>query len=633
MKNRITKSAVKTIVLVILCVMSVRAYSQERFNKVINLARESNHVLVSVTPINGNYILICGTYELYGDNMCSLIAKIDRNGDCQYKTIICDEQNDVTEGKETNQVFYTPEGTYKYVFNVKNEKAMLCEFNDSLEIIEDFGYPYSNGQRCLGFFIQDSNVYLSGQYHNSEGYHGYIEKYDSDGNIVSNLGFEETYSEQNGFGQMLMQDNNIFVTGTMLSNGKMLWHLMKLDTSLNIIWQRTFGRSGWNNGTKTFLYPSPDSSYVMSGMYPVCSGNSAQCVRKIDDSGNLLWEKVIKNYYSNYYNGPGMFAMEKTFDVYVDDESCIYVVGNGANSSVGQAGFLTKLSPRGNIMYRRFYTPDGSQNGPDIFLTSIKPTPDGGFIMGGYTYDDYYTAEDFGDYYQQPWLVKTDHDGLDGLCYTELPELTLDVFIPDTVCNMDTIDCVVNISGPSAPYTLEFGTGQVIDSIYYPDIFVPSEIGIDTVLSGDLMYNYTENVAEATIKDTAENIIARHYNIATPTLPGEQQLAITLTDYYGNTKTIYKDIYVNACHEVEVDDNENVVLSVYPNPARENIMVDGENIAGIQICNLLGSVVYETQQCNGSNVISMDGMGAGSYFVRITMEDGKVVTKKIVVVR
>ena len=62
-------------------------------------------------------------------------------------------------------------------------------------------------------------------------------------------------------------------------------------------------------------------------------------------------------------------------------------------------------------------------------------------------------------------------------------------------------------------------------------------------------------------------------------------------------------------------------------------VVDGENIAGIQICNLLGSVVYETQQCNGCNVISTDGMGAGSYFVRITMEDGKVVTKKIVVVR
>ena len=59
--------------------------------------------------------------------------------------------------------------------------------------------------------------------------------------------------------------------------------------------------------------------------------------------------------------------------------------------------------------------------------------------------------------------------------------------------------------------------------------------------------------------------------------------------------------------------------------------MEGENIEEIQICNLLGGVVYETQQCNGNNVIPTDGMGAGNYFVRVTMTDGKVVMKKIIV--
>lgn len=378
----------------------------------------------------------------------------------------------------------------------------------------------------------------------------------------------------------------------------------------------------------------------MSGVYPVCYANrfheetsDAACVRKIDEDGNLLWERIIKNYYSNYYNGPGMHPVDCTYDLYVDNEGYIYVAGQGVYFT-GFAGTITKLDANGNIMFRRYYTPDGSKDGPTVYLNSVKPTPDGGLIMGGYTYDSYYTATEFGNYFQQPWLVKTDMGGLDGLCYTELPELTLDVFIPDTVCNLDTIDCVVNISGPSAPYRLDFSTGQVIDNIYYPDIFVPEEIGIDTVLSGELLYQYTEPVTEATIKDTAvENIIAKHYNIATPTHLGEQQLAITITDFYGNTKTIYKDIYVNSCHEVEVNENENIVLSVYPNPARENIIVEGENIAEIQVCNLLGEVVYEMQQCNGNNIISTENMPAGSYFVRVSMADGKVVTKKIVVVK
>ena len=35
---------------------------------------------------------------------------------------------------------------------------------------------------------------------------------------------------------------------------------------------------------------------------------------------------------------------------------------------------------------------------------------------------------------------------------------------------------------------------------------------------------------------------------------------------------------------------------------------------------------------DATNVISTENMPAGSYFVRVRMEDGKVVTKKIVVV-
>ncbi|MBQ4476092.1 MAG: T9SS type A sorting domain-containing protein [Bacteroidales bacterium] len=61
--------------------------------------------------------------------------------------------------------------------------------------------------------------------------------------------------------------------------------------------------------------------------------------------------------------------------------------------------------------------------------------------------------------------------------------------------------------------------------------------------------------------------------------------------------------------------------------------MEGENIEEIQICNLLGGVVYETQQCNDNNVIPTDGLGAGNYFVRVTMTDGKVVMKKIVVIK
>ncbi|MBQ2573923.1 MAG: hypothetical protein II575_06850, partial [Bacteroidales bacterium] len=412
-------------------------------------------------------------------------------------------------------------------------------------MVESKTYFFSNDStvvdtKFLTFSLVDNYMYIPiGEKIDSLGqeyYRPVLWKFDYQDSLIYKKNIDTDVVDHTYNSIIKSHDNNLIALGSM--SNKYLWIATKIDTSGNIIWTKQYGRNTMNNGAMRYIYSSPDSCYVMSGVYPVCYANRFQdeasyaaCVRKIDKDGNMLWERIIKNYYSNYYNGPGMHSVDCAYDLYVDEDDYIYVAGQGTNLSTGMAGFLTKLSSDGNIMFRRYYTPDGSKNGPTVYLNSVKPTPDGGLIMGGYTYDRYYTAAEFGDYYQQPWLVKTDIDGLDGLCYTELPELTLDVFMPDTVCNLDTIDCVVNISGPSAPYTMEFSTGQIIDNIYYPDIFVPEEIGIDTVLSGESLYEYTEPVTEATIKDTAiENIIARHYNIATPTLPGEQQLAITLTD-------------------------------------------------------------------------------------------------------
>ena len=631
---------VRFYIILILLYSGYSLSAQERYNKIIDLQHQRHNSLVNIAPVDNGCLLIVGTNNDngYGDRRCSLIAEVNNEGNLLCKRFVYDSVADVDEGKcSTDPVYITENDTYKCIFEIVGEQMLLYEFNVSLEIVSEVRIPFQTGMyNILGSLFVGNELYVTGQYLNDDAHSGYVQKYDSTQNLSNSHIVELNSNDESGVSGIKMTSNNDLIVVGCTSNPNInikYMLLQKLDSSLNLIWSRIYGRPEWNNGIENYVSLSPDNCYVVSGHYPVCASHHsihgaeeyASCVRKIDDNGNLLWEKIIKNY--NYQ--PRLYPNEQYWDVYVDEEGYIYYVGNGTNFD-GFAGFLTKLSPNGDIMYRRSYTPMGNHNDYLAKLTCIKPTVDGGLIMGGTTSNSYY-GQFFNGYYQQPWLIKTDKDGLDGLCYTELPELEFDVFIPDTVCNLDTINCVVNISGPSAPYTLEFSTGQVIDSIYYPDVFVLKSTGIDVLLASSGMYNYTEYITEATLKDTAENIIARHYNIATPTLPGEQQLAITLSDFYGNTKTIYKDLYVNPCHEVEVDENENVVLSVYPNPARENIIVEGENIAEIQICNLLGGVVYEMQNCSNNNVISTENMPAGSYFVRARMADGKVVTKKIIV--
>jgi len=638
------KKYVFTSLFVMLCNI---AFAQTRFNKIIDTGHQTMNILVSTTPVDSGYILVIGTGDVegYGYNRCSMILKTDNMGNVLYRNFVCDSSVDVYEGWYNQNTVLMDNSCLKYVFAKKNKCAYICEFNEELEIINTQSIYYSSDSslvdaKTAGFYSIDEHLYIPNIIRidtlDTELYHPILLKVDNNNNLIYNKYMYIGNANHQYTNIIKAFDGNLIAFGDIYASH--LWLVSKIDTLGNMIWYRKYGRTNWHNGIYKFISSSPDSCYVMSGVYPVCYANrfheetsDAACVRKIDEDGNLLWEKVIKN----YIVGQGIAFNEKAYDLYVDGEGFIYVVGLGGNCE-GYAGILLKLTPNGEIVYRRNYLPTGGHNGWMAYLNSVKPTLDGGLIMGGFTYSEIY-GNDFNGYYQQPWLIKTDKDGLDGLCYTELPELEFDVFIPDTVCNMEQINCVVNISGPSAPYTLEFSTGQVIDSIYYPNVFVLKSTGIDVLLASSGMYQYTEYITEATLKDTSENIIARHYNIATPTLPGEQQLAITLTDFYGNTKTIYKDLYVNPCHEVEVDENENIVLSVYPNPASENIIVEGENIAGIEICNLLGEVVYYNSRvvprrdATNVNVISTENMPSGSYFVRVRMADGKVVTKKIIV--
>ncbi|MBQ6276060.1 MAG: T9SS type A sorting domain-containing protein [Bacteroidales bacterium] len=632
---------------VVLLICMSNLFSQTRFNKIINYNREDMQVLVSLTPFMDGYIAICGAgnEEQFDYRRCSMVTRLDSVGNVLYKTLIGDTLTDTYEGWYDQKIIIK-QNKFKYIFDKKWLCAHICEFNDTLCLLNETPIYYNNdstfsGKTIIDFSYIDGYTYIYGS---SQGdtispdfFHANLWKIDSLDNLIWEKDIFYGNELCNGIKVIESFDGeNLLLLGEITNNRYL--NICKIDTSGNMFWRTEYGRQNYNNGMLKFITSSPDSCYVINGDYPVCYVDDymdevsyANCLRKIDDNGNLKWEKVITNFYKSDYLD--IVSENSHNDLYIDANGYIYVISSDMFDNYIN-GILTKYSPDGDIMYRRYYHPLGRNGVGDMFLGSISPTPDGGFAMGGYTGYSPEIDEMFNGYYQQPWIVKTDHEGLDGHCYTELPELEFDIFIPDTVCNLDTLDCVVNISGPSAPYTLGFSTGQVIDSIYYPNVFMPASMGIDFTTSSPWLYEYNVYIHEATLKDTIrENIIAKHYNIATPTYPGEQQLTITLTDFYGNTKTIYKDLYVNHCNEVVVDENENILLSVYPNPATEYINIAGENIAGIEICNLLGSVVFELQSCGDLNVISTENMPAGSYFVRVRMADGKIVTKKIVVVK
>lgn len=84
--------------------------------------------------------------------------------------------------------------------------------------------------------------------------------------------------------------------------------------------------------------------------------------------------------------------------------------------------------------------------------------------------------------------------------------------------------------------------------------------------------------------------------------------------------------------EDSVEEENNITVNIYPNPADNTIFVEGcENINSINIYNVLGAKVYEKQtiENNNKNIIDITNLQNGIYFLNINTDKGNIVKKFI----
>ena len=79
-----------------------------------------------------------------------------------------------------------------------------------------------------------------------------------------------------------------------------------------------------------------------------------------------------------------------------------------------------------------------------------------------------------------------------------------------------------------------------------------------------------------------------------------------------------------------VDETAAEQVSVYPNPANDKVVIEGIEVAEMQIYNTFGQVV-KTEQ--GTNEINVSGLAEGVYLLRITDVDGRSHAARVVVVK
>ena len=111
--------------------------------------------------------------------------------------------------------------------------------------------------------------------------------------------------------------------------------------------------------------------------------------------------------------------------------------------------------------------------------------------------------------------------------------------------------------------------------------------------------------------------------------------------YYSNNncysipaKAMYgNEYFVKVFYSQEgIDENTIENVEIYPNPAKDLLTINAENIAKVTIYNSIGQKVYEKAADSSEVLVNLDGFDSGVYLVKAVV-NGVVVTRKISVMK
>jgi len=164
--------------------------------------------------------------------------------------------------------------------------------------------------------------------------------------------------------------------------------IMKLKSTGDVIWQKTYGGGEWD--IAHFIQEESDGSYILAGTTgSFGAGGFDAWILKLDGNGNSLWQRTYGGGSSDY-----AYSIEQTTD------GGYIVAGQTVSFGAGKNDlWIFKLTESGIISWQKTY--GGSE---DDYISSIQKTSDEGYVITGYT-------ESFGTGDQDIWVLKIKSNG------------------------------------------------------------------------------------------------------------------------------------------------------------------------------------------------------------------------------
>jgi uncharacterized delta-60 repeat protein len=164
--------------------------------------------------------------------------------------------------------------------------------------------------------------------------------------------------------------------------------VLKLDSSGNVLWQKTYGESGYD--IANFIQQTSDGGFIVAGeTSSFGAGNADFWVLKLDSSGNVLWQKTYGG-----VNNDITPSIQETLD------GGFIVAGETSSFGAGNADFwVLKLDSAGVIQWEKTYGGSLSSS-----ANLIRQASDEGYILAGET-------SSLGAGSADVWILKLDGNG------------------------------------------------------------------------------------------------------------------------------------------------------------------------------------------------------------------------------
>jgi hypothetical protein len=192
----------------------------------------------------------------------------------------------------------------------------------------------------------------------------YLVRADGEGNVL----WEKTFGGS-GYdeGRALLQasDGGFVIAGATESrdNGSDIY-LLKTNAAGNVVWERTYG--GTYDDMAISVQPTRDGGYIVGGYNGTGKDSGEGYLLKVDGWGRYVWDRKLGGVDSVVYQ-----ARQTADRGYI-------AVGNSNFHSGNSDIYLTRADHAGNLLWQKIFRGNGTLRGYDVFTA-----PDGGYIIVG----------------------------------------------------------------------------------------------------------------------------------------------------------------------------------------------------------------------------------------------------------